>query len=124
MTAIHMPTHAQRVATARRIGEQQMQLSYDAATSSDPSFGARAFAFITAYVRENFPKVGAIPGETITMAAQNAGIGADRDGRAFGAIFAKAIRQKNISVVGYCARVRGHGTSGGRLYAPGEGSAL
>ncbi|MFZ3151208.1 MAG: hypothetical protein WA116_05935, partial [Anaerolineaceae bacterium] len=39
-------------ATARCLGEQQMQLAFDAATSADPSFGARAYAFIVAYVRE------------------------------------------------------------------------
>lgn len=116
---LQRPSHARRAATARRLGEQQMQLSFDAATSADPSFGARAYAFIVAYVREQAATLGSVPGEQVTMAAQAAGIGAGRDGRAFGAIYAKAIKAGDIRVVGYCARVRGHGTSGGKLYAAG-----
>ena len=112
------PSHARRAATARRLGEQQMQLSFDAATSSDPSFGERAYAFIVAYVREQAAALGSVPGEQVTLAARAAGI-TPSDDRAFGAIYAKAIRQGDIRVVGYCARVRGHGTSGGKLYAAG-----
>lgn len=74
---------------------------------------------IRAHVRDQSEKFGSIPGEQVTMAAQQAGIGADRDARAFGAIYAKAIRAGAIRIVGYCARVRGHGTSGGKLYAAG-----
>ena len=110
------PTFSQRAATARRFGEQQMQLSLDAATSADPSFGERAYTFIVQYVRQQSSPV---PGETVTLAAQRAGIGAGRDARAFGAIYAKAIRNGDIRVVGICARVRGHGSLGGKLYAAG-----
>lgn len=112
------PSHARRAATAHRLGEQQMQLSFDAATSADPSFGERAYAFIVAYVREQAAALGSVPGEQVTLAARAAGI-TPSDDRAFGAIYAKAIRQGDIRVVGYCARVRGHGTSGGKLYAAG-----
>lgn len=116
---LQRPSHARRAATARRLGEQQMQLSFDAATSADPSFGARAYAFIVAYVREQAATLGSVPGEQVTLAAQAVGIGADRDGRAFGAVFAKAIRTGDIRQVGWCARVKGHGCGGGRLYAAG-----
>lgn len=117
---LQRPSHDRRVATARRLGEGQMQLALDAATSTDPSFGARAYAFIVAYVREQAAVLGAIPGEQVTLAARAAGI-VPRDDRAFGAIYAKAIRNSEIRVAGTCARVRGHGTAGGRLYAPGNG---
>ena len=110
------PSLAQRAATARRLGEHQMQLSLDAATSTDPSFGARAYTFIVSYVREQSARLGSIPGEQVTLAARAAGI-APGDDRAFGAIYAKAIRNGDICVVGTCPRVRGHGTAGGRLYA-------
>ena len=52
MSAVIAPPHAQRAATARRLGEEQMQLALDAATSTDPSFGARAYTFIVEFVRE------------------------------------------------------------------------
>lgn len=113
-------SHARRAATARRLGGEQMQLSLDAATSADPSFGARAYAFIVAYVREQSAKMGGVPGEQVTLAARAAGI-APKDDRAFGAVYAKAIRSGEIRVVGTCPRVRGHGTAGGRLYASGHG---
>ncbi|MCU8942218.1 hypothetical protein OE519_00350 [Pseudomonas aeruginosa] len=121
MSAVIAPPHAQRAATARRLGEEQMQLALDAATSTDPSFSARAYTFIVAYVREQSARLGSVPGEQVTMAARAAGI-TPKDDRAFGAIYAKAIRQGDIRVVGACARVRGHGTAGGRLYAPGSGT--
>jgi len=114
------PSRVRRTATARRLGEEQMQLALDAATSADPSFGARAYAFIVAYVREQAARLGGVSGEQVTLAAQQAGIGADRDGRAFGAIFAKAIRMGDIKVIGYCLRARGHGGAGGRVYASGN----
>lgn len=115
------PSHSRRAATARRIGEQQMQLSLDAATSSDPSFGARAYVFIVNFVREQSEKAAAgVPGEEVTLAARAAGI-TPHDDRAFGAVYARAIRNGDIRVVGSCPRVRGHGTAGGRLYAPGDG---
>lgn len=114
------PSFSQRAATARRFGEQQMQLSLDAATSTDPGFGKRAYAFIVAYVREQAAVLGSVPGEQVTLAARSAGI-APHDDRAFGAVYAKAIRNGDIRVVGTCPRVRGHGTAGGRLYAPGNG---
>ena len=126
MSAVIAPPHAQRAATARRLGEEQMQLALDAATSTDPSFSARAYTFIVAYVREQSARLDSVPGEQVTMAARAAGI-TPKDDRAFGAIYAKAIRQGDIRqgdirVVGACARVRGHGTAGGRLYAPGSGT--
>lgn len=114
------PSFSQRAATARRFGEQQMQLSLDAATSTDPSFGKRAYTFIVAYIQEQCALHGSVPGEQVTLAARSAGI-APHDDRAFGAVYAKAIRNGDIRVVGTCPRVRGHGTAGGRLYAPGNG---
>jgi len=76
----HRHSRARRAATARRLGEEQMQLALDAATSADPSFGARAYAFIVAYVREQAARLGGVSGEQVTLAAQQAGIGAEREG--------------------------------------------
>lgn len=38
------------------------------------------------------------------------------DMRAYGSVFAGLARRNLIRCVGYCARQRGHGTSGGRLW--------
>lgn len=114
------PSSARRAATARRLGERQMQLALDAATSTDPSFGARAYTFIVAYVHEHADTLGGVPGEQVTLAARAAGI-RPKDDRAFGPVYAKAIRSGDIRVSGTCVRVRGHGTAGGRLYVPGNG---
>lgn len=119
-TDLIRPPYAKRVATARRIGEDQMQLALDAATSTDPGFGARAYKFIVAYVREQSALLGSVSGESVTFAARAAGI-RPKDDRAFGSIYAKAIRNGDIHVAGTCQRVRGHGTAGGRLYAAGNG---
>jgi hypothetical protein len=112
MTGSHITT------LARKVGEAQMQLAFDAATSADPGFGERAYAFIVAHIREQAARLGPIPGEQVTLAARAVGI-APADDRAFGAVYAKAIRRGDIRVAGFCARARGHGTAGGRLYAPG-----
>jgi len=73
-TDLIRPPYAKRVATARRIGEDQMQLALDAATSTDPGFGARAYKFIVAYVREQSALLGSVSGESVTFAARAAGI--------------------------------------------------
>ena len=62
---LQRPSHARRAATARRLGEEQMQLALDAATSTDPSFSARAYTFIVAYVREQSARLGSVPGGQI-----------------------------------------------------------
>lgn len=114
-----MITRSQLIRTARSVGKTQMNLSFDAATGSDPTFGERAYAFIVGYVRLQSAMYGSVPGEQVTLAARAAGI-VPKDDRAFGAVFAKAIRQGDIKIVGTCPRVRGHGTAGGRLYAAGS----
>lgn len=113
------PPHNLRAMTARRIGGEQMELALGAAEAADGSFGERAYAFIVRYVREQSALRGCVPGEDVTLAARDAGI-RPADDRAFGSIYAKAIRLGDVRVVGTCARVRGHGAAGGRLYAAGD----
>lgn len=103
------------VAAARALGLAAAAGAQFAAEQVDPLFGARALAFIVKHVREK----GAVSGESITMAATKSGIRPKKGDRAFGAIYAKALREGYISVHGYVPRVRGHGTSGGKLYVPG-----
>lgn len=99
---------------ARAVGLEAGQRSLERAEAIAPEFGEKAFTFIVAHVRDNGP----VPGESATLAAVKAGINPP-DARAFGPIYAKALRQGLIHVVGYVPRVRGHGSAGGKLYAPG-----
>lgn len=109
----------QLLATARRLGEQASQAALDRVEQDDPTFGTRAYAFIVSYVREHGP----VPGEAVTLAARCAGITPAKDDRAFGAIYAKALRNQDIRVVDSTNRVRGHGSAGGKVYAAGKGVA-
>lgn len=111
------PERAKLLATARKLGVEAGQACLDKAEQTDPDFGERAYAFIVDYVREHGP----VPGEAVTLAAVVAGI-QPADQRAFGPVYARAIRAGDIEVVGATNRVRGHGTSGGRVYGPGEGA--
>lgn len=117
-----VPPLGQRAATARQLGEEAGQQCLDFAnanaTGENLGFGERAYGFIVAYI----VKMGPVPGESVTLAARADGI-RPHDDRAFGPIYARAIRNGDIRVVGTCPRVRGHGTAGGRLYAAGERAA-
>lgn len=112
---ITVPPLAQRAATARRLGAEAGKNSLELAETKDKTFGKRAYEFIVDYVSK---QPGPVPGESVTLACRRAGI-ASHDDRAFGPVYAKAIKNGDIRVVGSCPRVRGHGTSGGRLYGPG-----
>lgn len=103
----------QRLRTARRLGEEAAQA---AEAVNDATFSQRAYAFIVRHIQVHGP----IAGEEVVLAAKAAGIRPERDDRAFGAAFARALRAGAIRVVGTCRRVRGHGTAGGRVYAAGE----
>ncbi|MNL45319.1 hypothetical protein D3C87_1679570 [compost metagenome] len=102
------------VAAARAAGAVAGQLSAERAEDECPGFGERALTFIVDHVRQK----GRVSGESVTLSAVKAGI-KPPDQRAFGPIYAKALRKGLIHVAGYVPRVRGHGSAGGKLYAPG-----
>lgn len=104
-----------RIATARKLGTEAGMRCLDKAAANDPEFKTRALDFIVAHVREK----GRVAGEDVTLAAVNAGI-KPHDLRAFGSIYATALRRKLIRVVAYVPRVRGHGSAGGKVYMLGE----
>ncbi|MBX3653225.1 MAG: hypothetical protein KF686_03510 [Ramlibacter sp.] len=78
----------------------------------DPEFRQKARAAILEHLRV----VREASGEVLTDVAVAKGARC-HDTRAFGAVFAKLARDGMIRTVGYCARTRGHGTSGGRIWA-------
>lgn len=53
--------------------------------------------------------------EDLTIACLESGI-VPHDDRAFGPVYAKLSRSGQITKAGYCARKRGHGTSGGIVW--------
>lgn len=110
----------QLLATARKLGEQAGLFALDSAEQADATFGTRAYQFIVSYVRDHGP----VPGEAVTLAARCAGIKPANDDRAFGAVYAKALRDGAIKVVDSTNRVRGHGSAGGKVYAEGDGVAV
>lgn len=104
----------QSIAQARAVGLEAGLRSIDRAEAADPKFSEKALAFVVDHIREK----GKVSGESATLAAVQAGINPP-DQRAFGPIYAMALRRGLIHVVGYVPRLRGHGSAGGKLYAPG-----
>ena len=107
---------ATRAAFSRKLGTEAGNAAADKAEQDDPTFKERALEFIVGYIKQQ----GEATGESATLAAVLAGI-SPKDQRAFGPVYAKAIRQGLIRVIGYVPRVRGHGSMGGKLYAAGDG---
>ena len=103
----------QLLATARKLGDEAAQAALDRTEQDDPTFSTRAYEFIVSYVRDHGP----VPGEAATLAARCAGIKPAKDDRAFGSVYAKALRDGAIKVVDSTNRVRGHGSAGGKVYA-------
>ena len=77
-----------------------------------PDFVARAKQFIIGYLSLR----GQAPGEIIVDLCKLDGIVA-KDDRAFGVVFGALSRDRVIRCVGHCNRKKGHGTSGGRIWA-------
>lgn len=107
---------ARRVATARKLGGEAAEAATTKAEEAAPGFAERALQFVKDFVSK---QTGPVAGEDITLAARQAGL-RPSDDRAFGSVYATAIRKGYIRFWGHCNRVRGHGTSGGKLYVRGE----
>lgn len=101
--------------TPRQQGTEASERARCKAERVCPGFSERAYAFIQNYAREHER----FSGEVCTLAMKEAGI-RGTDDRCTGAIYAKAIRNGVIRVVGYVPRARGHGTAGGRLYSSAQ----
>jgi hypothetical protein len=106
-----------RIRMARKLGEEAANKAAERADQDAPGFSEHALEHIRRTML-SAPSGTQFRGEDIVNAAKVAGI-RPRDDRAFGAVFAKAIREGLIAPVGYAPRVKGHGTAGGRVYARG-----
>ena len=105
------PAPAYTVAHARAAGAVAGERAAGRAERQDDGFRARAEAFVLGYLQQH----GVSSGELITDAAKLAGI-KPPDDRAFGPVYATLARRGQIVAAGFCARRKGHGTAGGRLW--------
>jgi hypothetical protein len=105
------PASPYTVRKARQRGEAAGQRAADRAERQDDGFRERAAAFVLGYLAQH----GISSGELVTDAAKLAGI-RPPDDRAFGPVYGTLSRQGKIVAAGFCARVKGHGTAGGRLW--------
>ncbi len=107
-----------RARMARKLGTEAGARAEERANDATPGFSELALA----HIRETMlaaPAGATLRGEDITNSAKLAGL-RPPDDRAFGPVFAKAIKQGLLEPVGYAPRVKGHGTAGGRVYARGR----
>jgi hypothetical protein len=74
-------------------------------------FTRKAQGFVLEYLRRK----GDASGEAITNACRQAGI-VPHDDRAFGPVYLALSRARKIEKAGFCARTKGHGTSGGIVW--------
>lgn len=96
---------------AREAGESAAQACINKAQRKDPEFADKARAAILAHLRV----VGKASGEVLTDIARAHGA-IPHDDRAMGPVFASLARRGLIRTVGFCARTKGHGTAGGRIW--------
>ncbi|QHJ00093.1 hypothetical protein GT347_20175 [Xylophilus rhododendri] len=97
---------------SRAAGVVGATLATEKAEGICPNFAERAYVFVLDYIAEHGP----ISGELVTVACVAAGIDPG-ERRAFGSIYARALREGEIRAVAECRRMFGHGTAGGRIYA-------
>jgi len=86
------------------------------AEEATPNFAAEAAACILDYLSRHGPT----PGETLTDACKAAGI-KPHDDRAFGPVYMRLSRRGAIVKAGAAVRRKGHGTSGGTVWAIANG---
>ena len=107
--------------------QEQLSIDFEAAREAGSEAAARCAAkavrvasFDTEgarrFILEWLCHHGPTSGEVLTNAAKERGF-RPHDDRAFGAIYGALSRQKLIRCVGSCDRTKGHGTSGGRVWA-------
>lgn len=96
----------------RAEGERLGNLSTDKAERVADFDTVGASKFIVGWLHRH----GNVSGEALTNAAKEHGY-RPHDDRAFGSIFGTLSRKGLIRCVGYCERMKGHGTAGGRVWA-------
>lgn len=96
---------------ARARGDEAAARCTDKAERVSDFDAEGAMKFVHGYLVRH----GQQPGEALVNAAKAHGF-RPHDDRAFGTVFATLARRGLIRHMGYCERVKGHGTAGGRLW--------
>lgn len=106
-------TPSQRVATARKLGEEAGELCLRFAMAEHAFDADGAACFIFGWLARH----GATAGEELVRQANLHGY-RGHDNRCFGPVFKRLIRRGVIKALrSDLPRMHGHGTAGGRLYA-------
>jgi len=100
---------------AAKLGDQAMDVVERKAEVGVPGFGLEAADFIQSFLMMHGPT----SSEDLNEACCESGI-EPHDDRAFGPVYRRLIRLDLIYRVGGCSRRRGHGTSGGNIWAAKE----
>lgn len=100
--------HARAIA----LGEARAMRSGSIADRHCPGFVWKAQQVALRFLKV----VGQASSEEITDVVKSCGL-VPHDDRAFGAVYMGLARSEQIRVVGQCHRRKGHGTSGGRVWA-------
>lgn len=98
-----MTPHRQGIRAAKRCQSNAMRVGFSPSSARE---------FVLRYLRYHDKA----PGERIVLAAKKAGH-VPHDDRAFGPVFGSLKKRGRILDVGHCFRARGHGASGGRIWA-------
>ena len=96
---------------ARAAGEKAAQACMAKAEALDPSWKARAVAWIVDHLERHGPT----SGEDLTDGCKAAGIVPHKD-KAMGGVIASLHRKKRIAAYGYGPRRKGHGTAGATIW--------
>lgn len=96
---------------ARRVGTRAMQAAASNADRREPKFSERAAAYMYSILATRGP----MAGEALTDACIAAGFDVTET-RAYGAAFRLLVDRMGARVVRHCARRKGHGSAGGKVY--------
>jgi len=107
-----LPFDARPPEIANGLRDQAMSDVAVHAQDDRPRFHQQAVDFVLWFL----DRFGPATGERITDACKRAGI-QPHDDRAFGPVYMALARQKRIEKIGSVRRERGHGTSGGNIWA-------
>lgn len=107
--------HSQRVAAARKLGEEAGELCLRFAMAEHHFDALGASKFICGWLARH----GATPGEELVRQANLHGY-RPHDLRAFGPVFKRLLKQGDVQVLrSDLPRTRGHSSLGGKLYVRG-----
>lgn len=109
---------------------QQLSIDFSSARAAGEDLGERCAAKaerVAGFDSEGASKFilgelirhGQMSGESLTNSAKQAGF-RGHDDRCFGPVFQRLLKRGHIRCIGYCTRLKGHGTAGGRIWVAAQ----